>query len=59
MYKLTLPVAPTPTGNVVWAATDSLKYGVYSNIMTYPGLDLSAVAAHNAYRNAVFTSVKT
>jgi hypothetical protein len=59
MYKLTLPVAPTPTDASVWAATDSLKYGVYSNIMTYPGLDVSAVAAHNAYRNAVFTSVKT
>ena len=58
-YKLTLPVDPTPTGLTTWVAGDSLKYGVYSSIVTYPGLDYSAESSHNVYRNLVFTSVKT
>jgi hypothetical protein len=58
LFKLTLPAAPTPTQGT-WLASDSLKYGVFSSVMTYPGLDFSANAAHNAYRNGVFTSVKT
>ena len=57
-FKLSLPVDPVPTGTA-WAAGQSMKNGVYSCVRTYPGLDYSADAASNVFRNAVFESVRT
>lgn len=56
-FKLSVPSDPVPSVNA-WQAGHSMKYGVYSSVATYPGLDYSLDKNSNIPRDAVFESVR-
>jgi hypothetical protein len=48
-----------PTKITGWTDAEATKYGIFSAVAKYPGLDLSVEPAANTIRDTVFAKVKT